>query len=75
MSRAAGRSPKLLRLSGILLLTGLGIEAISLRWIHPIAFLLFFIAGGACLAAGVLLFLYLLLFRSDPLNSNDSPVN
>jgi len=75
MSAATDRSSKLLRLSGILLLTGLAIEAISLRWIHPIAFLLFFVAGGACLAAGVLVFLYLLVFRSGPLHSNDTPAS
>lgn len=51
------------RLSGLLLIVGLFIEAISLHWIHPIAFLAFFVIGGAFLAAGVLLFLYSIAFQ------------
>jgi hypothetical protein len=54
------------RLSGILLIIGLCIEAISFHWIHPIAFLAFFVIGGAFLGAGVLLFLYSLVFQSLP---------
>jgi hypothetical protein len=46
-----------LQVSSVLVLVGLLIEAVSLRWDHPTAFLLFFIAGGAALAAGMLWFL------------------
>jgi hypothetical protein len=56
--------PQALRLSGVLLLLGLCVEAISLRWIHPIAFILFFVAGGTLLAAGVLLYLYSLVAKA-----------
>jgi hypothetical protein len=52
---------KALRISGVLLLLGLCTEAISLIWVHPIAFILFFVVGGALLAAGILLFLYSLV--------------
>jgi hypothetical protein len=46
-----------LQVSSGLVLAGLVIEAVSLRWQHPTAFLLFMLAGGAAIAAGMLLFL------------------
>ena len=55
-----------LRISGVLLLLGLSTESVSLFWVHPIAFIAFFVVGGTFLAAGVLLFLYsLVLFPSS----------
>jgi hypothetical protein len=60
------------RLSGVLLIVGLCIEAISLHWIHPIAFLAFFVIGGTFLGAGVLLFLYSLVSRPPSFDANDS---
>ena len=60
------------RLSGGLLIIGLCIEAISLFWIHPLAFLAFFVIGGTFLGAGVLLFLYSIVFHPSQTNSNDS---
>jgi polyferredoxin len=58
--------PQTFRISGILLVLGLCTEMISLTWVHPIAFILFFVVGGAFLGAGVLLFLYSLVsFSSD----------
>jgi len=60
------------RFSGGLLIIGLCIEAISLHWIHPLAFLAFFVIGGAFLGAGVLLFLYSIVFHPSPTNGNDS---
>jgi hypothetical protein len=56
--------PQALRLSGVLLLLGLCVEAVSLRWVHPLAFILFFVAGGTLLAAGVLLYLYSLVAKA-----------
>jgi hypothetical protein len=67
--------PQTLRISGILLVTGLCTEAVSLFWVHPIAFIVFFVVGGTLLGAGVLLFLYsLLLFRSSR-DSHDPGTN
>lgn len=60
------------RLSGGLLIAGLCIEAISLFWIHPLAFLAFFVIGGTFLGAGILLFLYSIVFHPSPTNGNDS---
>jgi hypothetical protein len=54
--RALGMT-KVLRLSGILLIVGLAIEAASLLFNHPLSFMGFIIVGGTSLAVGVLLFL------------------
>ena len=52
-----------LRLSGILLMIGLAVEAISLLWSHPTAFLFFLIVGGLCMTVGILLYLYSIVSR------------
>lgn len=59
---AAGpRMDRRIRVSAILLIIGLLVEAISLRWAHPTAFLVFVFIGGAFMAAGGLIFLYSLV--------------
>jgi hypothetical protein len=50
-----------LRLPGILLILGLGIEWISLLWAKPLAFILFAFLGGALFLAGIFLYLYSLV--------------
>jgi len=67
--------PRLFRLSGILLVIGLLTEAISLRWVHPLAFMGFIIVGGAFLSAGVLLFLYSLVSFGPTPDSRDPGAN
>jgi|tagenome__1003787_1003787.scaffolds.fasta_scaffold16913364_2 hypothetical protein len=52
--------PKLkrrLKLSGGLIGTGLAVEALTMAWSHPTAFLAFLFVGGALVALGVLLYL------------------
>jgi hypothetical protein len=73
MNAGASKVSLSFRLSGILLIMGLCVEAISLNWIHPIAFLTFFVVGGVFLAAGVLLYLSSIVFQHSPTNPNDSP--
>ena len=46
-----------LRLAGILVALGLAIEAATMFWRHPTAFLVFLGLGGLLVAAGVLLYL------------------
>jgi hypothetical protein len=72
MSAGRGGFSGLLRLSAVLLLAGLCIEAISLHWIHPIAFLVFLFVGCVFLGVGVLLFLYSLVFSAPRVNPDDS---
>ena len=47
-----------LRLAGLLLALGLLIEAATLYWPHPTAFLVFLFLGGVLIAAGVVLYLF-----------------
>jgi hypothetical protein len=50
-----------LRLSGILLMLGLVVEALSLCWNNAFSFMSFVVVGGTLFAAGILLFLYSLV--------------
>lgn len=50
-----------LQIAGGLLLVGLLIEALSVVWNRPIAFVIFVGVGGFLIAAGILLYLYSLV--------------
>jgi hypothetical protein len=50
-----------LRFAGSLILAGLVIEAATLGWAHPTAFLIFLFAGGLLILAGSGAFLYFLV--------------
>lgn len=50
-----------LQFAGGLLLSGLLVEAISVVWTRPIAFIVFVGLGGLLFAAGILLYLYSLV--------------
>ena len=52
-----------LRVSAALVMTGLLVEIASLTWRHPTAFIVFFVFGGAFMAAGMLWFLYSIVSR------------
>jgi hypothetical protein len=66
------RMTRYLRISGVLIILGLLVEALSLIRIHPLSFLAFMFIGGGLLAAGVVTFLYSLVavaghpFPEDP---------
>jgi hypothetical protein len=72
MSRDSTGIPRSLRISAILLVLGLSTEGISLHWVHPLAFIAFFVIGGTFLAAGVLLFLYSLVAMPTARDTQDS---
>jgi RsiW-degrading membrane proteinase PrsW (M82 family) len=59
-----------LRISGILVIVGLLVEALCLVWSRPIAFVVLVCFGGALIGLGVLLFLYSLV--STPLHPTGS---
>ena len=42
-----------IRLAGILLIAGLLVELVTLRWSHPTAFLFFLLLGGALMTLGI----------------------
>ena len=46
-----------MRIAGFCLIAGLGVEAISLLWNDPLAFVLFLVLGGLFTGAGVLIYL------------------
>jgi hypothetical protein len=50
-----------LRISGILVIIGLLVEALCLVWSKPIAFVVLVCIGGALIGIGVLFFLYSLV--------------
>jgi hypothetical protein len=50
-----------LQVSGILLIAGLVVEALSLCWNNAASFMFFAVIGGLFFASGLLLFLYSLV--------------
>jgi Flp pilus assembly protein protease CpaA len=59
-----------LRISGILVIIGLLVEALCLVWSKPIAFVVLVCVGGALIGLGVLFFLYSLV--AAPGHTTDS---
>ena len=50
-----------IRLAGMLLIAGLLVELVTLRWSHPTAFLFFLLLGGALMALGIAVYLFSLV--------------
>lgn len=46
-----------LRLSGLFIILGLVVQALSLLWNHPLSFIAFVTLGGLLLAIGIVLYL------------------
>jgi hypothetical protein len=56
-----------LQIAGSLLILGLLVEAISVLWTRPIAFVVFVGLGGVLFAFGILIYLYSLVrFKAAP---------
>ena len=54
-----------LQLSGLLIVVGLGIEVATLYWNHPVSFFLFLCVGSLLVGAGMLLYLWSVVTRSE----------
>ena len=54
-----------LRLSGMLIAAGIAVELATLFWNHPVSFFLFACVGGALISAGMLVFLWSIVNRSN----------
>ena len=65
MKNPLTRLEKRLRIAGILILAGLIVELITLKWSHPTAFLFFLLLGGSLMAIGMLIYLYSIVSRRD----------
>jgi len=63
MNAQSTKIERRIRLAGILLIAGLLVELVTLRWSHPTAFLFFLLLGGALMALGI--GVYLLSLVSD----------
>ena len=50
-----------IRLAGSLLIAGLLVELVTLRWSSPTAFLFFLLLGGALMALGICVYLFSLV--------------
>lgn len=57
---------KRVRAAGVLVALGLLVEALSLHWAYPAAFLVFALVGFPVVLMGILLFLYSLLSVKAP---------
>ncbi len=60
------RMQQRLRLAGFVVVLGLLIQLVSLRWAHPLAFLLFAFLGGPVVLVGIGIFLYSLVSVRPP---------
>jgi len=54
-----------IRVAAVLVALGLVVELITLRWSHPLTFILFFVVSGLSIAAASILFLTT-LFATGP---------
>jgi hypothetical protein len=61
MKTQAIKIERRIRLAGILLIAGLLVEFVTLRWSHPTAFLFFLLLGGALMALGITIYLFSLV--------------
>ena len=50
-----------IRISGSLLIAGMLVELVTLRWSHPTAFLFFLLLGGALMGMGIIIYLFSLV--------------
>ena len=61
MNTTTTKLERRLQIAGAMIIGGLLVELVSLRWTHPTAFLVFMIFGGMSIGAGILLYLYSLV--------------
>jgi hypothetical protein len=54
-----------IRLAGILLITGLLAELVTLWWSHPTAFLFFLFVGGGLMGVGIVVYLFALISNEN----------
>ncbi|MCY3844410.1 MAG: hypothetical protein OXH69_12820 [Acidobacteria bacterium] len=54
-----------LRVSGLLIASGLGVELATFFWNHPVSFFLFLFPGAVAMSAGILLYLWSVVTRNE----------
>jgi hypothetical protein len=68
MNQKPIRIERWIRLAGMVLITGLLVELVTLRWSHPTAFLFFLSLGGALMALGIGVYLLSLISTDKDLD-------
>jgi predicted membrane channel-forming protein YqfA (hemolysin III family) len=63
MSDPRSRVERELKIAAYLLIAGLAVEGITLHWAHPTSFVLFIILGGVLVLAGILIYLFAIVFQ------------
>ena len=58
MTGTPARIEKRLRIAGILLITGLCLQSLTLLWNHPLSFLAFMFVASPLVLLGVIIYLY-----------------
>jgi hypothetical protein len=61
-----------LRIAGVLVLLGLLVEVVALRWVHPAAFLVFAFIGIPIASLGIAIYLYSLVSLRSSASTPDS---
>ena len=61
-SDVSPRMARRIRIAGVFLLLGMGVEVISLIWSHPTSFLLYLTVGGLFILLGLAAYLFSLVF-------------
>lgn len=72
MKGSANLLERRLQISGILLISGLLVEAVCLFWARPLSFLTFISIGGALMLLGVVVYLLSLVSGQSSRRENDS---
>jgi hypothetical protein len=60
-----------LKLSGGLISSGLVVEALTVEWTHPTAFLAFLLVGGTLVALGAVLYLFTIASAGGTVESRE----
>ncbi len=55
-----------LRVSSILIITGLLVELVTVIWVHPITFVIFTFVGAVLIGLGIVVYLVSLVFAVSP---------
>jgi hypothetical protein len=59
-----------IRIASALVILGAVVELVSLRWVHPLAFVLFAFVAVTLIALGILIYLASLVFASSTAGEN-----
>ena len=54
-----------IRIAGMLVIVGLALQLVTLRWNHPTAFIFFIVFGGGFVVLGIAVYLFSLVSAGD----------